>query len=280
MEIISDIASYIVYLKRNCRLCVSVHPAPERESMITTSDLMAFNFHENSYCALIKQVPSANRHCVACQKKVLAACTHGPFNGTCFAGVRERIYPITDGAAITGFISVSGYKTEDPESFFQKLAKEYGFDPASLYTAYHALNDKIPTDKELDARLFPLCYMLELAYAKANHAPASRSFGQQLLQYVTSIRNQNITSEDICRHFSCSRSFMSTQFNRFAGKTLRQYLNELRINDAKALLRNTDLSVTEIAFSVGFNNANYFSDLFKKEVGLPPLQFRKKSRLQ
>lgn len=280
MDIISDIANYIVYLKKNCRLCVSVHPAPERENMITTSDLMAFNFHENSYCALIKHIPAANKHCVECQKKVLAACIHGPFNGTCFAGVRERIYPITDGTAITGFLSVSGYQAEHPESFFQKLTKEYGFDQAALHTAYHTLTAKTPTDKELDTLLLPLCYMLELAYKKTNCTTMPKSFGQQLLQYVTSTRNQNITSEDICRHFSCSRSFMSIQFNRFTGKTLRQYLNELRMNDAKILLKNTDLSVTEIAFSIGFNNSNYFSALFKKEVGKSPLQFRKKSRSQ
>lgn len=280
MDIFLDIANYILYLKKHCHLFISIHPSPERESVLSASHLMAFNFHENSYCALIKRSALANKHCVECQKKVLAACAHGPFNGICFAGVHERVYPITDGSAITGFISVSGYKAEAPESYFAKLAKNYGFAPAMLSAAYHTLKAQIPTDRELDTLLMPLCYMLESAYRKTNCVTQPTSFAQQVLQYVNRCRSQNITSEDICKHFSCSRSYMSTQFNRFAGKTLRQYLNELRINDAKILLKNTDLSVTEIAFSVGFNNSNYFSDLFKKEVGKSPLQFRKESRSQ
>ena len=279
MKIISDIANYILYLKKHCHLFISIHPSPERESILSTSSLMAFNFHENSYCALIKRSAPANKHCVDCQKKVLSACAHGPFNGVCFAGVHERVYPITDGSTITGFISVSGYKTTAPGSYFEKLTKNYGFEPTMLSAAYHTLESQIPTDAELDTLLMPLCYMLESAYKITSCVAQPTSFAQQVVQYVNRSRNQNITSEDICKHFSCSRSYMSTQFNKFAGKTLRQYLNELRIHDAKILLKNTDLSVTEIAFSVGFNNSNYFSDLFKKEVGKSPLQFRKESRL-
>ena len=49
-----------------------------------------------------------------------------------------------------------------------------------------------------------------------------------------------------------------------------------RIEDAKTLLENTKLSVTEISYSVGFADSNYFSNIFKKSVGLSPLAYRKK----
>ena len=69
---------------------------------------------------------------------------------------------------------------------------------------------------------------------------------------------------------------MSTEFNKYYGKSIRQCLTELRIEDAKTLLENTKLSVTEISYSVGFADSNYFSNIFKKSVGLSPLAYRKK----
>ena len=71
---------------------------------------------------------------------------------------------------------------------------------------------------------------------------------------------------------------MSLLFNREMGKSIREYINELRIRDAKVLLKTTNLTVTDIAFTVGFNSSNYFAELFKKKEGLSPLQYKKASR--
>ena len=71
---------------------------------------------------------------------------------------------------------------------------------------------------------------------------------------------------------------MSTQFNKATAKSLREYINELRISDAKRLLKESSLSVTEIAFLIGFDSSNYFSEIFKKQVGISPLKYRKASR--
>ncbi len=238
-------------------------------------DLISFNFHENSYCACIKRDPKANRHCIDCQSKVLVRCKNGPFNGTCHAGVRERVYPITDGTEVTGFISVSGYRTENPETYLEKLSKAYGFSEEELAESYGSLSPQFPTDAELDTLLLPLCRMLELACLKDSRAETDPSLVQQAIRYIRQNRNQSITSRDICRHLSCSRSVMSTQFNKVTGKSIREYLNELRIADAKNLLIETNLNVSEIAFSVGFSNSNYFSGRFKEHVGIAPLKYRK-----
>lgn len=53
------------------------------------------------------------------------------------------------------------------------------------------------------------------------------------------------------------------------------YLNSFRIEHAKAKLKDSNLSVNEIAYSVGFQDARYFSKLFKKYVGITPKDYRK-----
>ena len=76
MSIISDIKNYIFFLKNKCNLQISLHPI-KKENLIINSELIAFNIHENSYCAHVKGSPEANQHCVFCQLKVLDKCQSG-----------------------------------------------------------------------------------------------------------------------------------------------------------------------------------------------------------
>ena len=142
---------------------------------------------------------------------------------------------------------------------------------------YVQLETHFPRKEDIDVLILPLCQMLELALIKTqNENPKNISFPEKVMRYIIQYHAQNITSDDICNYFSCSRSYMSTEFNKYYGKSIRQCLTELRIEDAKTLLENTKLSVTEISYSVGFADSNYFSNIFKKSVGLSPLAYRKK----
>ncbi len=274
----SDIVNYIIFLKSQLSLLISLHPTPELESLISTSELMTFNIHDNPYCAFIKSNRNARAHCVECQKKVVKKCRNGAFCGTCYAGVRETVYPITSSTGTTGFISVSGYKTNNFPLYRERISAKYGFNTAELNNAYKALNDDLPDKAEIDTLLKPLCNMLELAYLKAENSDIEPTLAERIIRFIKQNRHLSITSKDICEALYCSRSHMSTAFNKATGKTVREYITELRVSDAKQLLTHSDLNVTEIAYSVGFNNSNYFSDIFKKHCGLSPLEYRKSTR--
>ena len=60
--------------------------------------------------------------------------------------------------------------------------------------------------------------------------------------------------------------------------SLHKYILNVRINEAKKILMNTDLSLAAIAEKVGFNSNTHFSSYFKQVVGLSPLEFRKRFR--
>jgi len=95
------------------------------------------------------------------------------------------------------------------------------------------------------------------------------------LQYTRQHYDENLTVDFICEKFGCSRSFISHSFKSVSGKSFRQYLTHLRISHAKRLLEITSLTVTQIAFSTGFNDSNYFSTVFLNTVGTSPLAYRK-----
>lgn len=54
-----------------------------------------------------------------------------------------------------------------------------------------------------------------------------------------------------------------------------QYLQQVRIDNAKELLKNTNLSISEVAASVGYSDSSYFTAQFKKSISLPPKEYRR-----
>lgn len=275
---ISAIKNYILFLKSKHDLCISLHPL-KYDPIINSSELMMFNIHDNSYCAYIKTNKHAKSHCKYIQNKVFEKCSGGSFCGTCYAGVKEFVYPITNSKENIGFISVSGYKSCNADNHLKRLQEKYGFNLHELQSIYASLKTDDIEKKYIDTLIQPLCDMLELAYLKTISTSKNDSdLAVRIANYIKQFRHQSITSKDICKHFCCSRSQISSAFNSYTGKSIREYITEMRMEDAKNLLTYSSLNVTEIAYCIGFTDSNYFSYLFKKINKITPLQYRKASR--
>jgi len=84
--------------------------------------------------------------------------------------------------------------------------------------------------------------------------------------------------EDVAREMSISTSYFKKIFKRDIGYTFSNYLNIIRIQKAKEILIKSKLSITEIAFDIGYNDSNYFSTVFKNIEGISPREYRKRMR--
>ncbi|MBE6589242.1 MAG: helix-turn-helix domain-containing protein [Ruminococcaceae bacterium] len=280
MNLIELIENYIVYLITECDLSVTLHPK-ETESLITFSPLMRFNIHDNSYCTCVKASAEGQARCLAQQEKVQERCREekAEFCGICHAGVFEYVYPLSDGSRIIGFASVSGYAARAGEERIERTAERFDYSVELLKKAYGTLRPTPPDKKRIDTLVLPLCRMLELAYRREEGNVAKDSLITQILRYIHRNYATDLTSEEICRAFYCSRSHFSHIFKKETGKSFREYLTDVRMEDAKSLLRYSKLSVTEIALSVGFGDPNYFSNVFKRCEGCSPLAYRKETKL-
>lgn len=263
-------------MKRECDLSVTLH-INSLDSFSLPKPLIFFNIHDNPYCICIKSSVKAREHCVYCQQAVEKKAQNGDYVGNCYAGVREFVYPVFMGEKQVGFLCVSGYKSDDYESYINKTARKYGLPLEKLNSAYSFLKDKMPEKQWVDTLISPLLSMLELGLMRREDLCENEKFAEKIVNYIKKYHTENIKSEDICRQFSCSRSYLSHEFNSYTGKTIRQYLTELRIEDAKALLKYSKLNITEIAFSVGYSDSNYFSNLFKTITGMSPREYRNKN---
>ncbi|MBQ7336496.1 MAG: helix-turn-helix domain-containing protein [Clostridia bacterium] len=281
MDLIESIENYIVYLITDCGLSVTLHPL-ESESLITFSRLMRFNIHDNSYCTHVKSSLPGHARCLAQQKRVFEKCRNRKeeFCGVCHAGVFEYVYPLSDGQRMIGFVSVGGYSCAEGEQLVAGTAERFGYSEELLKKAYDTLRAAPPEKKKIDTLIFPLCQMLELAYRKDAGGTEKESLMTQILRYIQQQYAMDLTAEEICRNFYCSRSYFSHTFQRETGKSFREYLTEIRLEHAKRLLKYSKLSVIEISYSVGFNDSNYFSNVFRKREGISPLAYRKSVKNQ
>lgn len=271
---VNSIKKYILYLKNECDLSITIHPQV-KENLIVPSDLIIFNIHDNSYCVYVKTFPEAQKHCVERQCKVYQKCLTGSYCGTCYAGVKEYVYPFKNKDTVVGFISVSGYQSEDFNSYIELTSKNYSIPIDNLRTAYSSLKCKMPEKSYVDTLVYPLISMLELAYIR-NGEEKEETWLDGVIRYVKQYHTQDLTLDHLCDHFGCSRSRISHIFKSTMGVNFREYLTDLRLTDAESLLKYSDLTVTEIAYSVGFCDSNYFSSVFKKRYKISPKNYRKK----
>lgn len=86
--------------------------------------------------------------------------------------------------------------------------------------------------------------------------------------------NPNLMLQDVAKAVNMSKSRFSTVFSQQSGQTFTEYLIHLRLNKAKEMLRGTDEKSSQIAREVGYNDAHYFSYIFKKNTGLTPSDYR------
>lgn len=277
MHTIELIENYILYLKTDCKLSVTLHPM-KRESLISFSRLMQFNIHDNSYCSYVKFTLGGPDRCRAQQREFAADCPMDGVCCTCYAGVFQYIYPIYGKNETYGFIAVSGYTAPESEADLTRYAEQLGSDTESLKKVYRTLKAGRPDKKTIDTLILPLCQMLELAYLKEETTPGEESLITRILRYTRQHYEMNLNTKTICDKYHCSRSHFSHSFKKETGKSFREYLTELRLEQAKHLLRFSSIRVGEIAFSVGFNDPNYFSNVFRAYEGLSPREYRTRNK--
>ena len=93
-------------------------------------------------------------------------------------------------------------------------------------------------------------------------------------EYIMTHYQKDISLDDVSREVDISPYYFSKLFKEATGDNFIEYLTNLRIDKAKDLLDNTELSMKEICVQVGYANPNYFSRIFKKNVGVTPTEYK------
>lgn len=155
----------------------------------------------------------------------------------------------------------------DPEQFSDELEK-------MLLTH----GEKSYENIELTGRL----YILLSRLAKGSHQVKRHSGTDRCLKtaidYIAQNYPLNISVDDIAAAAAVSRTTLFRAFRAELGRSPADYLIEYRISKAKQLLKSTDLSVSAVARSAGYEDSAYFSRAFRRLTGFSPTDYREKRR--
>ena len=106
-----------------------------------------------------------------------------------------------------------------------------------------------------------------------NPGSSSSQYVLAAIKFIQFNYSHDISVDDIAKAVGVSRSHLYRVFMANVGQSPIDYLTGYRISEACSLLKNSHLSIAEIAVSVGFFDQFYFSRVFKKVKGVPPSKY-------
>ena len=139
-----------------------------------------------------------------------------------------------------------------------------------LLHIYEVRGNDFESAVEMTGRLYTA---LAVFLKGAGHPPVQNNYHtyvQKAIEYISAHYSYPITVEDIADYVGLSRSHLFRSFETVLQISPKEYLSQFRIKQACYLLRHSNLSITAIANSVGFESSLYFSKAFKKVKHIPP----------
>lgn len=180
--------------------------------------------------------------------------------------IRER-YLITEPVDYVSFNFYSLYDFVLPLYIKGALTREI----RHLIAACDQLNGKIDMD-----RYKTVGFVLEtiLRLLQERNDKVYSEITESILEYITANYNKKVTLGMLEAEMHFSAIYCDTIFKQEIGKSIIDYLIDIRIEEAKSLLINSEYSVKDISYLTGYEDQNYFSRLFKKRVGYTPTSYR------
>ncbi|HWQ16185.1 MAG TPA: helix-turn-helix domain-containing protein, partial [Roseiflexaceae bacterium] len=177
--------------------------------------------------------------------------------------VRSRVVlPVRAGRALQGVLDLHSYqpaqRTEEELAGLQVLADQLG----------------------IALRNADLAFDVRVTRAEKGHPPVSHT-GELVGRAVTYIQQhhaRDLSRHEIATHVGVSENYLTQIFHREFGLAPWEYLHRYRVERAKALLRETDATITAVATMVGFGDPAYFSRVFRKLEGCAPRDYRERAQ--
>ena len=143
-----------------------------------------------------------------------------------------------------------------------------------LLYIYDARGNEFEHAVEMTGRLYTMLAMFMHSSSKSSDKNTTVTYVQKSIEYITANYSYSITIEDIANYVGLSRSHLFRSFESVLGQSPKEYLTEFRMKQACYLLEHSNLSITAIANSIGFDNSLYFSKTFRRLKGMAPKEYR------
>ena len=211
--------------------------------------------HSSPFCTEMKKNAEQMAECYRTREKKFKRAKEEktPFISLCPCGIREYLHPVVFRDTVISLVMISGKTPED------------GAAPDFLYNA------------QKKAMLLEQ-HILHLMESTPHDEDDADPFAAQVAEILGDNTAEKISVREVAQSLGYHEKYFSAKFKKKTGKSPCAYRNERRLLKAEALLRNTRLSVIEIAAQTGFDNVSYFNRLFRARNGTTPTEYRKRNR--
>ena len=228
------------------------------------------------YCQVVRSNDENPERCKLSDSESCARCQASGKRESylCYAGLYETVMPIHYRNMLLGYIMFGEYRLVGEGIDIEDYAKRLGVDSERLKSAYEEVSVLTPSQVEAASELIAGCSIQFCATDAIFYRENERA------EYIKRYIDDNIhkvTVNDVCNSFFISRRQLYNIFRSNYGSTVKQYILNKRIENAKHLLLTSTKTVTEIAEEVGFADYNNFIQRFKQLMGVTPQVWRKRS---
>ncbi len=161
-------------------------------------------------------------------------------------------------------ITFSGNEREQFEIIIKNISSEF--------------NNKNPGFELLIRSQFNILLIMLFRKMSLNLEEGFNGVSDKLLSYITQHCCEKITLESIAKLCNYNKSYFSRIFKEYTNTTFTEFVKKARIEKAKELLTQTDSSITDIVYKVGYSDKTKFFSHFKACTGISPLRYRKNKK--
>lgn len=172
--------------------------------------------------------------------------------------------------------------------YWRELLTKYGLDREIIYYDFelgqefiNLVRDITNNNADMDKwqiEIQGFLYKMVLHLYKVQRTMQDQTMGVKIKTEFEKYMKKGMSQEEICKKIGISVRHAQRVFKQEFGMSIHQFLSELKIQQAKASLANTNCSVKQIAEKMGFENEKYFSTFFRKSEGVSPTQYRRCKR--
>ena len=238
---------------------------------------------ENAFCSLMADNSHTCGACLQLQQKLGLDAMNQPAIRTCAYGLCEIAVPVKLGEETVGFLQTGQVMRRKPSaaSFHRAVvqARKFGVDIGNITTKQAYFATPVASPAKLASVSGLLAIFADHLSMKSNEltiqtARTEPPFITRAKQIILQHFAEDLSLRRISSTVNTSRFYFCKQFRKATGLSLTEFVSRTRIEQAKNLLLNRNLRVSEIAYAIGFQSLTHFNRAFKKIVGRSPTAYR------
>ncbi len=233
--------------------------------------------HSN-FCKTVRNDWNLYMKCQNCDKAGLNEVnkTKMPYTYCCHMGLTEAILPILQEDEIVGYLMLGQIAENENEALIDECIEKSTDSLDFKNQLREGLKNvtKCPHEK-VEYCMNTLKVLIEYMNLSYVIQKTGDTVFYRAKKYIIDNIGQPIMPQDICKDIGVSSNMLYKAIYKAVGTSPTNFIRKIKIDEAIHRLLRTSDSISQVAEAVGYNDTNYFIRVFKKEIGMSPLKYKK-----